>query len=578
MAAERELRQSAAQRDERCALALRVHKLEDLRFSDEPAAHNLVTIIGDSAACSECADAHRCSHLRDHFQSTTNSKRRVSTFLFWKNKLGIRFPISDDMLLRTVWSRLASCEMGIKEGNGQRKVPRGAVCVNPYHYYPLDYLKIMEPLVAALVTLEYASDPIVAQILQHLGWNGASFVPPASTDKDFAKNGFEVLTARVRQLTDGAGGEAAIKPDVPVMVAAPPVVDPWANLLVMQQMITSVQSKTLSPADLAEIEQIEALLRSSDDLSAYAMPGMPGAMIEPTLLGAEDMWLPYLSASVGMQPGAPTFTGLHFPVMDAYTEVDLTLAMLSGVPQQPAGTCTLSLPPMDVPVFSEPGQASAAKGAALFDVFCKACGKWTTSPTRPTVCAASATHGAPFVTEAKLHRKLLLDGAFRKGDVVALYEAAAAKEAHLRLYTAPASATADRPIMVGVVAQDMAATDARRPETPALCMLGSAAVRVVGPVRVGQLIYACGATPGTATATKPAGGDAYVLGEVVRMDAGMEDAAGDSTHVVECMLAPSQVGEGKQPKRALLLYARQRLALARAISDAKISTLHTRVE
>ena len=52
--------------------------------------------------CQECAVPSSCAHLRDHFQSTTNSKRRVSTFLFWKNKLVSRVLFCLEYLLNLV--------------------------------------------------------------------------------------------------------------------------------------------------------------------------------------------------------------------------------------------------------------------------------------------------------------------------------------------------------------------------------------------------------------------------------------------------------------------------------------------
>jgi hypothetical protein len=97
--------------------------------------------------CQTCEAPQLCRCLRDQFQSTTNSKRRVSTFLFWKHKLGLGFPVSDEMLRRT-WKGLESCSNGIKQGNGQRKVPKGGVCVNPLHYHPNKWRLVLESLVS----------------------------------------------------------------------------------------------------------------------------------------------------------------------------------------------------------------------------------------------------------------------------------------------------------------------------------------------------------------------------------------------------------------------------------------------
>ncbi len=51
------------------------------------------------------------------------------------------------MLGKNVWGKLSSCDHGIKEGNGQRKVQNGAICVNPYHYAPIEILSLVRPLV-----------------------------------------------------------------------------------------------------------------------------------------------------------------------------------------------------------------------------------------------------------------------------------------------------------------------------------------------------------------------------------------------------------------------------------------------
>lgn len=196
-----ELLRSAAQRDERAATSLRVPSLYQLRFSEQE--HFCVTIIGDSGRCKDCPSQLQCTHLRDHFQSTTNSKRRVSTFLFWKNKLGRAFPISDDMLGKNVWGKLSSCDHGIKEGNGQRKVQNGAICVNPYHYAPIEILSLVRPLVDVLNVLDYTNDDVVWRCLQNLGWNGSDFV---GSPGDFAtaNSHFDQLCLRVRHLTDNS--------------------------------------------------------------------------------------------------------------------------------------------------------------------------------------------------------------------------------------------------------------------------------------------------------------------------------------------------------------------------------------
>ena len=147
--------------------------------------------------------------MRDHFQSTANSKRRVSTFLFWKNKLGLQFPVGDMMLVRTVWSSLESCKCGIKQGNGQRKVPKGSICINPYHYTPTNFLKMMKPLMGYLQQLGMHQDKVIAPIAQHLGWNGEEF---GNQDELLASKGFDLLTSRVRQMVEEEGYFAAVMP------------------------------------------------------------------------------------------------------------------------------------------------------------------------------------------------------------------------------------------------------------------------------------------------------------------------------------------------------------------------------
>ena len=130
--------------------------------------------------------------LRDHFQSTNNSKRRVSTHLFWKNKLGLGFPVADRMLTRAVWGALSSCEHGIKEGNGQRKKANGAVCVNPYCYKPVNYFKVMKPMAQTFAVLGIDQDEIVSKALGQLGWNGKDFAPPAGLQSEHVEKGFEL--------------------------------------------------------------------------------------------------------------------------------------------------------------------------------------------------------------------------------------------------------------------------------------------------------------------------------------------------------------------------------------------------
>lgn len=203
---------SAVSRDAFCSNSLRVSQLEDLRFNDEPEAHFCVSLIGDTAKCMSCQAPQLCRCLRDHFQSTANSKRRVSTFLYWKNKLGLHFPVGDSMLVRTVWSSLESCKCGIKQGNGQRKLPKGSVCINPYHYHATNFIKIMTPLMAYLQELGMHKDRVISSIAQHLGWNGENF---SVNNEELAARGFQLLTTRIRQMVEDEGYFANVIPQAP---------------------------------------------------------------------------------------------------------------------------------------------------------------------------------------------------------------------------------------------------------------------------------------------------------------------------------------------------------------------------
>lgn len=124
--------------------------------------------------------------------------------LFWKNKLGLRFPVSDKMLTRQVWGALASCSNGIKVGNGQRKVPNGPVCVNPFCYHPdKDCIKVMKPMLETFEVLGLLTDPFILQVLSQMGWDQAKrdFAPsnPQFDTPEFRLKGFELIAAKVRQ-------------------------------------------------------------------------------------------------------------------------------------------------------------------------------------------------------------------------------------------------------------------------------------------------------------------------------------------------------------------------------------------
>lgn len=197
----KKLLKAALSRDERCASSLRLESLTDIVSA--PDSCLLVTMIGDSAKCKACKSPQVCVCRRDHFQSTNNSKRRVSTMLFWKNKLGLKFPVADAMLTRQVWGALQSCDYGIKVGNGQRKVPNGPVCVNPFCYSPAKPLQIMKPMLDTFELLGLLTDSFIQQILVQMGWNPElrEFEPLAEpVTEEFLLKGFELIAARVRQV------------------------------------------------------------------------------------------------------------------------------------------------------------------------------------------------------------------------------------------------------------------------------------------------------------------------------------------------------------------------------------------
>lgn len=243
--AEEILKLSAA-RDARCAMSLRVSSLAELgtAFDTAEDSHFLVTMIGDSAKCKTCVTPSVCRCLRDHFQSTTNSKRRVSTYLFWKNKLGLLFPVSDDMLERQVWQNLESCDYGIKKGNGQRKQRSGPVCVNPYHYEPGGIFEVMAPLLSTLQLLGYTSDGYISKTLEGLGWDGKKINNTES--RELGMTAFQIIAARVRQMEEENRARLASQQGVaPTMVTAVPV-EQQKNLL--QPPSTTTHSLCPSPA------------------------------------------------------------------------------------------------------------------------------------------------------------------------------------------------------------------------------------------------------------------------------------------------------------------------------------------
>ena len=88
-----------------------------------------------------------------------------------------------------VWKNLDSCEHGIKRGNGQRKVRNGPVCVNPYCYKPADAYAILTPLASTLTTLGLTNDKVISKTLEHMGWSGTGFSPPATADETFGSKG-----------------------------------------------------------------------------------------------------------------------------------------------------------------------------------------------------------------------------------------------------------------------------------------------------------------------------------------------------------------------------------------------------
>eukprot|EP00038_Savillea_parva_P018470 m.23848 g.23848 ORF g.23848 m.23848 type:complete len:933 (-) comp4109_c0_seq1:197-2995(-) len=197
----KKLLRTAAVRESNCKLSLRVNSFDECSFSKDDCF--TVTIIGDTSKCQTCVAPQLCNCLRDQFQSTTNSKRRVSTFLFWKNRLGLNFPVSDEML-RRAWKGLASCDNGIKQGNGQRKVAKGAVCVNPYHYTPNKWILVLESMLVTLDALGITQDPIVNKIAASLGWDGTALANLGVSDGVY-EQAFDIISHRVRKMVDVEG-------------------------------------------------------------------------------------------------------------------------------------------------------------------------------------------------------------------------------------------------------------------------------------------------------------------------------------------------------------------------------------
>lgn len=101
----------AERRTRRCETALRSALLP---FSAECAEDHIITATGSQEARPSlppgCA-LHQVTRRR--FNSTDNSKRFVSNFLFWKLACGIQFPVTDS-LLKTSWKCISSCDYGIK--------------------------------------------------------------------------------------------------------------------------------------------------------------------------------------------------------------------------------------------------------------------------------------------------------------------------------------------------------------------------------------------------------------------------------------------------------------------------------
>mmetsp|Transcript_35422 Transcript_35422/g.106691 ORF Transcript_35422/g.106691 Transcript_35422/m.106691 type:complete len:795 (+) Transcript_35422:323-2707(+) len=197
----RDLLRTAAIRESNCQLSLRVGSFDECSFSKDLCF--TVTLIGDTAKCQTCAGPMLCRCLRDQFQSTTNSKRRVSTFLFWKNKLGLNFPVSDEML-RRAWKGLDSCANGIKQGNGQRKVARGAVCINPYHYTPNKWGVVLDALFKTLDVLGITDDHAVGKVAHSLEWNGST-IADLGVPNEVYEQAFELVCHRVRKMVDSEG-------------------------------------------------------------------------------------------------------------------------------------------------------------------------------------------------------------------------------------------------------------------------------------------------------------------------------------------------------------------------------------
>eukprot|EP00053_Salpingoeca_punica_P015704 m.145195 g.145195 ORF g.145195 m.145195 type:complete len:821 (+) comp16779_c0_seq2:201-2663(+) len=149
----------------------------------------------------KCSAPNECPHPKRLFNATRDSKRRLSTYLWWKLWAGPGFPLSDELL--QLWRRFLSCEFGILKGNGHRK-SNEFCCSHPVHYTPsedsfadllktlTDHLRQLQPrnalleqfLTPSAAASQSAPDRVLLDLFSFLRlceFVPASATPPART-------------------------------------------------------------------------------------------------------------------------------------------------------------------------------------------------------------------------------------------------------------------------------------------------------------------------------------------------------------------------------------------------------------
>lgn len=642
----------AKSRDAACANSLRINHLNELVFNTGINDHFCVTLIGDCGRCTKCQAPHLCKCLRDHFQSTTNSKRRVSTFLFWKNRLGLGFPVADSLLLRSVWSSLKSCECGIKQGNGQRKIPKGPVCINPFHYHPTDFAIVMLPLLAHLQMLGFHEDKELKVIYHHLGWDGKTFTKPGLTDTLMSK-GFDLICSRVRKLTDEDNyfGDANVQvkeqcheldydsaytsdsynsspehvtdsfsPDSPpeylsgadrMDIAStsdvkverentPPVSLPpqqqqfnsftelqlpdtvgdgpitldlpefssngtMYELAAAQKLLPQMQARMWADAQIAAQNiqlnnsdldlgvELAELLQPGEQIGVNSgVPSWMGYMNPDVQLTNSNGYLQFSSGVDAMDEDAYGMTQLQQidPNTNYYT--DLANNNLFVTPQdQSTSTAFGWMKPQSDHSFEKPKSIprAAVQNAEepssplvvvdVYRTYCKACQKWSFSENRPDSCFmanCNASSKSSLLTKkissanAVNLPRLVLDPSLEVGDVVALQPHGVNSTMVVKL----GSETVEDADTVGVIGKAKSGKGLR------VNLVGYVDVKVVGPIRNLENVFATMGTESGVAAAKPSTSQHCVLvGQALNVKPQLAKANSTDINLVKCMIAPS---------------------------------------